>query len=257
MFIGALFFWLPNEPIRCGNEVITELSSPTGKLRLFVFKRSCDSANEFSTQASVLPTGHPLPNKEGNLFIEENGYWGDPTLKATWSNAQSVVLIHHPKIRVLYAAPEIEGVKVHYETAPEICPNVSDYACLVKNSRKVFIEDYDQWYKIFRHSSEKAQKCTNSSDVSLFFRLWSGWTDGEAAEALHDDTENILTNNNQCFFEGWLGLPAKERTAFIEKFCPTSDPERSVTAIKQAMSNPRYKSMATQLLHRAEGAQCN
>jgi hypothetical protein len=141
-------------------------------------------------------------------------------------------------------------------SAPSTCPNVSDFGCLVKNSRKVFIEDYDQWWKIYNYAAEKAEKCTNYKDASIFFRLWSGYTDGEMSEMLFATTENILTNNNQCFFEGWLGLPAKERAAFISKFCPMIDREKTINVLKQAMKNPRYKSMATQLLRRTEGEQC-
>jgi len=141
-------------------------------------------------------------------------------------------------------------------SAPATCPNVSNFGCLVKNSRKVFLEDYDQWWKIYNYAAEKAEKCTNYKDTSLFFRLWSGYTDGEMSESLFTDTGKILAKNSQCFFEGWLGLPAKERTAFISQFCPMEGREKIINILKQAMKNPRYKFMATQLLRRAEGVQC-
>jgi len=141
-------------------------------------------------------------------------------------------------------------------SASSTCPEVSDYGCLVKNSLQVYREDFEQWWKIYNHTAAKAKKCENFKDVTLFLRLWSGDTDGEMAEGLASDTEEILTKNNRCFFEGLLGLPKQERAAFISHYCPLTEPEPIAKALKQAMKNQRYKSMAIQLLHRAEGEQC-
>lgn len=136
------------------------------------------------------------------------------------------------------------------------CPEVTDYECLVKNSLQVYREDFEQWWKIYNHSAAKAKTCRNFKEVTLFLRLWSGDTDGEMAEGLASDTEEILTKNSRCFFEGLLGLPKQERVAFISHFCPLTEPEPIAKALKLTMKNPRYKSIATQLLHRVEGEQC-
>ena len=141
-------------------------------------------------------------------------------------------------------------------SASSTCPEVSDYGCLVKNSLQVYREDFEQWWKIFNHTAAKAKKCENLKDVTLFLRLWSGNTDGEMAEGLASDTEEILTKNNQCFFEGLLGLPKQERAVFISHYCPLTEPEPIAKALKQAIKKTRYKSMATQLLRRVEGGQC-
>ena len=141
-------------------------------------------------------------------------------------------------------------------SASSTCPEVSDYGCLVKNSLQVYQEDFEQWWEIYNHTAAKAKKCENFKDVTLFLRLWSGNTDGEMAEGLFSDTEEILTKNNRCFFEGLLGLPKYERGTFISHYCPLTEPESIANALKQATKNPRYKFMATKLLQRVEGEQC-
>lgn len=140
--------------------------------------------------------------------------------------------------------------------ASSTCPEVSDYECLVKNSLQVYQEDHEQWWKIYHHTSTRAKKCENFNDVTLFLRLWSGSTDGEMAEGLAIDTEEILIKNSRCFFEGMLGLPKQEMAALITRFCPLTEPEPIVTALKQAMKNARYGHIAEQLLQQAEREGC-
>lgn len=140
--------------------------------------------------------------------------------------------------------------------ASSTCPEVSDYECLVKNSIPLYQEDFEQWWKIYHHAAAKAKKCENFKDVTLFLRLWSGSTDGEMAEGLVTDTEEILISNSQCFFEGLLGLSKEEIAAFITHYCPLTEPELIVKALKQALENARYRHIAAQLLHEVEGEQC-
>jgi len=140
--------------------------------------------------------------------------------------------------------------------ASSTCPEVSDYACLVKNSLQVYQEDAEQWWKIYHHTATKAKKCENFNDVTLFLRLWSGGTDGEMAEGLATDTEEILIKNSRCSFEGVLGLSKQEMAAFITHYCPLTEPEPIVEALKQAMKNARYRHIAAQLLQQIEEKQC-
>lgn len=141
--------------------------------------------------------------------------------------------------------------------ASSTCPEVSDYECLVKNSIPLYQEDFEQWWKIYHHTAAKAKKCENFKDVTLFLRLWSGSTDGEMAEGLVTDTEEILTSNSQCFFEGMLGLSKQEIAAFIAHYyCPLTEPEPIVKALKQALENTRYRHIAAQLLQLIEEKQC-
>ncbi|MBX9916290.1 MAG: hypothetical protein E6Q59_03610 [Nitrosomonas sp.] len=120
----------------------------------------------------------------------------------------------------------------------------------------MYQEDSEQWWKIYHHTAAKAKKCENFNDVTLFLRLWSGSTDGEMAEGLVSDTEEILIKNSPCFFEGLLGLSKQEIAVLITHYCPLTEPEPIVKALKQAMENARYGHIAEQLLHQVEGEQC-
>lgn len=140
--------------------------------------------------------------------------------------------------------------------ASNTCPEVSDYECLVKNSLQVYQENFEQWWKIYHHAAAKAKKCENFNDVTLFLRLWSGGTDGEMAEGLITDTDEILAKNSPCFFEGMLGLSKQEMAALITHYCPLTESEPIVKALKQAMENARYGHIAEQLLQQIEEKQC-
>ena len=120
---GVVYFWF-FVPDMCANEVISESSSPDGGKRLVVFQRDCGATTGFTTQASVLASNTPLPNKGGNLYVSDtnhgaapNGPGGGPSLKVTWVSSQSVVLTHHPKVRVLKSEAEVDGVRASYVTA--------------------------------------------------------------------------------------------------------------------------------------------
>ena len=122
----------------------------------------------------------------------------------------------------------------------------------------MYREDPDLWFKIYNYTASKALKCTDIKDVTLFLRLWLGVTDGEMSEGLVGDSQEILTKNNQCFFEGLLGMSDNDRAKFIARFDVLSDDEQIlINALKEAMNNPRYKSIARKMLNLAERRQKN
>lgn len=117
---------------------------------------------------------------------------------------------------------------------------------------QVYGEDPEQWWKIYNYTATKALKCKSIKEVALFLRLWLGDTDGEMSEGLGSDSLEILTKNKQCFFDGVLGMPLKDREKFIARFFVLDDDEPIYfDALKEAMKNPRYKSIAQKMLNLA------
>jgi hypothetical protein len=55
----------------CGNQILSESSSPDRTYRVVVFRRDCGATTGFSTQVSVLKAMQALPNESGNLFIAD------------------------------------------------------------------------------------------------------------------------------------------------------------------------------------------
>ena len=41
----------------CGNEILSEMRSPDGRLKFIVFQRDCGATTAFSTQVSIIPSG--------------------------------------------------------------------------------------------------------------------------------------------------------------------------------------------------------
>jgi hypothetical protein len=122
--LAAAYFWVA-EFNTCGNEIMSELTSPDGAKKLVVFKRDCGATTPFSTQASIIPANARLPNESGNLFISDtdrgaapSGPTSGPGLQVIWENSRSVVLSYHPKTRVFKAQDEVSGVRVRYATSP-------------------------------------------------------------------------------------------------------------------------------------------
>lgn len=123
VIVGVGYFWF-FAPDMCANEIISESSSPDGVKRLVVFQRDCGATTGFSTQVSVLSATKPLPNNGGNLYVSDSnhgaapsGPGGGPAVNVTWVSNQSVVLTHHPKVRVFKSESEVDGVRASYVAA--------------------------------------------------------------------------------------------------------------------------------------------
>jgi hypothetical protein len=110
----------------CANEVLAEIASPDDRRAVIVFERTCGATTGFSTQASLLRKGTPLPNEAGNLFIADSGHGaapanpgGGPALEVIWRSPQSLLLRPRPKARVFKAMRDLDGVHVTYGEATD------------------------------------------------------------------------------------------------------------------------------------------
>src|ERR1051326_2288707 len=88
-------------PGPCVDEVISEVPSPDGKLKVVVFERDAGATTDFSTQASIIGINQKLKNEAGNVFARD-----------------SVVLSFHGKARVFRKESEVRGVRVSYSYLP-------------------------------------------------------------------------------------------------------------------------------------------
>ena len=109
----------------CGNSVLAEYPSPSGKLNAVVFERSCGATTGFSTQVSILRSGEVLENNGGTLFAADtdrgrapSGVGGGPEVRFRWLSASTAELQHHPHVRISTAQKKAEGVEVVYVPIP-------------------------------------------------------------------------------------------------------------------------------------------
>ncbi len=115
--LGAYWFL----PSMCANELVSEIRSPDGMLKVVVFQRDCGATTAASIQASVVAADAPLPSTAGNLFVADSDHGrapvtasGAPELQAAWSSPREVVLRHDPRARVFKSADRVDDVRASY-----------------------------------------------------------------------------------------------------------------------------------------------
>src|SRR5438034_2887805 len=91
----------------CANELVSEIRSPGGMLKLVVFRWDCGATTDSSTQASLLAADASLPSGVGNLFVADTDHgrapvasWGGPEVHASWTSPADVVLRHDSRARI-------------------------------------------------------------------------------------------------------------------------------------------------------------
>jgi hypothetical protein len=95
----------------CGNTVIAEAVSPSGKTKAVLFERSCGATTGFSSQLSIVAAHGNLRNDSGNAFIAD-GYPEGYSLR--WLDDSTLELTGVTG-RVHKREPQISGVEIHYE----------------------------------------------------------------------------------------------------------------------------------------------
>lgn len=105
---------------QCGNEMISDVASPTGAWHAAVFERDCGATTGFSTQVSILPKGQ-RPTGSGNAFVADGNHGrapasvaGGPAVVAHWLSDRQLELRYHPRVRIFRQAPALGGVTIRY-----------------------------------------------------------------------------------------------------------------------------------------------
>ena len=119
IFEGACF----NFAGACGNDLVKEIRSPTGRMKAVVFQRDCGATTGFTTQISVLPSDQKLPNEGGNLFVADTdhgnapaGAWGGPLVEVSWTNETELLIRYDKRARVSQNPQSLGNLRVRYET---------------------------------------------------------------------------------------------------------------------------------------------
>ena len=94
----------------CGNEQMTQLESPSGELKVVVFKRSCGATTGYSTQGSILESDEALGNEGGNLFVVGEDAYGKPSI--TWIDDHELKLSYLSGLDIQVFTDARNGVKI-------------------------------------------------------------------------------------------------------------------------------------------------
>lgn len=107
----------------CGNEIITEESSPGGKYKIVVFVRSCGATTGFSTQVSIIPTDRKLRDDESGNVLTLNDHnmgnhrnsFGGADVKAKWITNREVIVKYDKIAETAIKETNVHGVEIVFE----------------------------------------------------------------------------------------------------------------------------------------------
>ncbi len=106
------------------------------------------------------------------------------------------------------------------QSEQSICPDKSDFRCLVSNSFAVYKENPSNWWAMYGRAQKSAFSCKSSKDAAILLSLWSGETDGEMRSGITDDTGLLIANKTECFLNGFIALKETEKNAMLGTYCP-------------------------------------
>ena len=103
------FFALPGD--LCANDNLRESISPNGALKAVLFRRDCGATTSYSTQVSILPASHQLPNEAGNVFVVS----GEPIVVVRWIDDQHLSISGGGASTAFVHLTDFRGVRITYD----------------------------------------------------------------------------------------------------------------------------------------------
>lgn len=117
----TLLFLVDVSPDPCRHQVVGTFTAPEGLKKAVVFQRDCGATTGFSTQISILPLSHDLPDESGNVFIADCDHGaapaaahGGPEVHLSWSDSNRLEIRFHPKARVFRSESSRDEVEISY-----------------------------------------------------------------------------------------------------------------------------------------------
>jgi hypothetical protein len=93
----------------CGNDLLSETPSTTGKWKVVVFERSCGATTGFVKQASVMKANEYLDDGDNGNITTSDGYW---TFK--WADGDRLI-VEYTGVLPAEITHRIKDVTISYE----------------------------------------------------------------------------------------------------------------------------------------------
>jgi hypothetical protein len=94
------------------------MTAPDGRHDAVLFERSCGATTGFSSQVSIVRRGAKVEG-EGNVLIADDdggkapaAAWGGPDVDLGWTDADQLVVRHHPSARLFQSHAQVAGVTI-------------------------------------------------------------------------------------------------------------------------------------------------
>ena len=95
----------------CENEVVSAVTSPSGKIKAVMFGRNCGATTGFNTQVSIVNAGDKVLAEGGNVMILDE----EVPLRIRWVSDQELSIAGWRKTRVFKQEASVNGVRIRYE----------------------------------------------------------------------------------------------------------------------------------------------
>lgn len=109
----------------CQNEILSEVQSPNGLLKVVVFQRDCGSTHGLFTDVSILDRSEDLPNETGNVFTVDDdhgratsGPGRGPIVRVRWLTNHEIEISSDPNARVFLKEISFKSVMIRHTSLP-------------------------------------------------------------------------------------------------------------------------------------------
>lgn len=106
----------------CANSVLSQATSPDGRLKAVVFQRNCGATTGFSTHVSLVPLTSVLPNEAGNIFVTDtnhgaapSGPGGGPKVFVKWVSSTQLQVACHSRARTFNMQKQFDSISISYK----------------------------------------------------------------------------------------------------------------------------------------------
>lgn len=113
-FLAAMAVSLSGCGSACENEVVSEVTSPSGKFKAVMFERGCGATTGFNTQVSIIDADESVPDDAGNAIILDELV----PLHIQWLSDDELSISGRRETQVFKQEEVVNGVRIRYENQP-------------------------------------------------------------------------------------------------------------------------------------------
>ena len=120
-WFALTLYLLPWESIACNYDVVNEVISPDGQMKVVTFVRKPWLETDFSTQASLIRVGEGVPRDLGNIFQAwptghpDLGLHGELKLGVNWESNRDLIVTYDNSAGVGFAVCNYDRIRIQYK----------------------------------------------------------------------------------------------------------------------------------------------
>ena len=92
----------------CGNSIIEVKTQPKKEFDLVHYRRDCGATTGYSYQLSIVKNGSELPNKTGNVFVQNRDFIVE------WKDNQTIIILMDEG-KVFKKRKMYRGIRIEYK----------------------------------------------------------------------------------------------------------------------------------------------